>query len=446
MRLAAECFSFAGGCTHYVGMSKIVTPGATIGIRGAAVLVEIDFAIPPTDPNAPPPPGPPPPPPTATFQVLVEPDGTTGSYILFEKNTLTPIATVNQAGQQVHISQGVVSITSTALSADLQKLITDVFSSKFTSTDTNPKTFEHFTDTVIPQLAPIILASGATAIPVIANVNTASNTSFTNSNGPTNPQQHLDIPPTVVAFVNAFTAHAGTGHASAVDTVSQMILFADINAGDRPTVTVKFDTFKYENAQQVDITSTLTAKQLAAIAAVEAKLLVVASPGNNNIGSATWTYSVADAALDFLKGGEVLTLTSQAEVDTNYVGYNTAVFQPFTITITGPNVVDWIHPTGGLWSTASNWETGAVPTAGDDVAIPDELSIAGTFAVTIATAAVARAVTLNAYDMTGTQLINNSTLTIGDALTVLNNAVLNNSGPISVGGQMELLDQSSLQN
>src|SRR5260370_28951267 len=176
---------------------KIDTPVATMGIRGTAVLVEIDFQIPLTDPNAPPlvlPLSPP----TATFQVLVEPDGTTGSYILFEKNTLTPIATVNQAGQQVHISQGVVSITSTALSADLQKLITDVFSLKFTSTDTNPKTFEHFTDTITPQsLAPIILASGATAIPVIANVNGASNTSSTNSNGPTNTQQHVDIPPTV---------------------------------------------------------------------------------------------------------------------------------------------------------------------------------------------------------------------------------------------------------
>src|SRR5260370_27326511 len=175
MRLAAECFSFAGGCTHYVGMSKIVTPGATIGIRGAAVQFEIDFLIPLTDPNAPPLPGSPSPPPTATFQVLGEPDGTTGSYILFEKNTLTPIATVNQAGQQVHISQGVVSITSTALSPDLQKLITDVFSLKFTSTDTNPKTFEHFTDTITPQsLAPITLPNGATAIPVIANVNSAN--------------------------------------------------------------------------------------------------------------------------------------------------------------------------------------------------------------------------------------------------------------------------------
>ena len=44
--------------------------------------------------------------PDAKFQVLVEPDGTTGSYILFDKNTLDPIATVNQAGTQTVFSAG----------------------------------------------------------------------------------------------------------------------------------------------------------------------------------------------------------------------------------------------------------------------------------------------------------------------------------------------------
>src|SRR6202023_883782 len=115
---------------------------ATMGIRGTAGLVEIDFDVTISTPNAP-----------ATnthFQVLVEPDGTTGSYILFDKTTLTPIATVNQAGQQINISQGQVSITSAPLSPDLQKLISDVFSLKFTD-NSNTKTFEHFTDSVTPQ-------------------------------------------------------------------------------------------------------------------------------------------------------------------------------------------------------------------------------------------------------------------------------------------------------
>ena len=78
--------------------------------------------------------------PDAKFQVLVEPDGTTGSYILFDKTTLQPIAIVNLAGQQVNINNGVVSTSSSQLSPDLQKLITDVFAQKFASTDTKSTT------------------------------------------------------------------------------------------------------------------------------------------------------------------------------------------------------------------------------------------------------------------------------------------------------------------
>src|SRR5438445_553220 len=70
--------------------------------------------------------------PTATFQVLVEPDGTTGSYILFDKTTQLPMATVNQAGRVTFISQGNVTTGTAPLSAEVQKLITDVFAIKFT--------------------------------------------------------------------------------------------------------------------------------------------------------------------------------------------------------------------------------------------------------------------------------------------------------------------------
>src|ERR1700719_449496 len=128
--LVAGTISFVAGETAKHGDMKIDTPVATMGIRGTAVLVEIDFNV-PGQGGAP----------DAKFQVLVEPDGTTGSYILFDKTTLTPIATVNQAGQQINISQGLVSITNAPLPPDVQKLITDVFSLKFTdNTNSNTKT------------------------------------------------------------------------------------------------------------------------------------------------------------------------------------------------------------------------------------------------------------------------------------------------------------------
>ena len=86
--------------------------------------------------------------------MLVEPDGTTGSYILFDKTTLTPIATVNQAGTQTIINgQGRVSfLSSVQLSPDAQKIITDVFSLKFTDLNNpNTKLTTNFTDSIVPE-------------------------------------------------------------------------------------------------------------------------------------------------------------------------------------------------------------------------------------------------------------------------------------------------------
>ena len=132
MSLVAGTISFVAGETAKHGDMKIDTPVATMGIRGTAVLVEIDFNIPGVGDA-----------PDAKFQVLVEPDGSTGSYILFDKNTLTPIAEVNKAGQQIKISHGLVSVSNEALAPDVQKLITDVFTQKFTD-NSNTKTFDHF--------------------------------------------------------------------------------------------------------------------------------------------------------------------------------------------------------------------------------------------------------------------------------------------------------------
>ena len=116
MSLVAGTITFVAGETAKHGDMKIDTPVATMGIRGTAVLVEIDFSVPGANGA-----------PNASFQVLVEPDGTTGSYILFDKNTLQPLAIVNQAGQQININNGIISQTQNPLTPEMQKLITDVF-------------------------------------------------------------------------------------------------------------------------------------------------------------------------------------------------------------------------------------------------------------------------------------------------------------------------------
>ena len=63
--LVAGTISFVADRTAKHGDMKIDTPAATIGIRGTAVLVEIDFNV--STPGVP-----------DAIQVLVEPDGTTG--------------------------------------------------------------------------------------------------------------------------------------------------------------------------------------------------------------------------------------------------------------------------------------------------------------------------------------------------------------------------------
>src|SRR4029077_13176982 len=103
LSLVAGTITFVAGETAKHGDMKVDTPVATMGIRGTAVLCEIDFLVPGQGT------------PDAKFQVLIEPDGTTGSYILFDKTTLTPLAVVDTAGTQINISNGVLSQTSAPL-------------------------------------------------------------------------------------------------------------------------------------------------------------------------------------------------------------------------------------------------------------------------------------------------------------------------------------------
>jgi len=383
LSLVAGTISFVAGESAKHGDMKVDTPVATMGIRGTAVLVEIDFQIPvpnlapsaPPDPSAPPPPPTPPPAPTATFQVLVEPDGTTGSYILFDKTTLTPLWTVNVAGVVVAISQGTITTTTAALSADAQKIIADVFAQKF-SDSSNSKTTTAQTDTVIPESGPLVkLASGQIVVPTLLVVNLADKPASSAGNGAIDSNQHIDIPPAVSTTNGAFVERAGVTGSTATDIVTGKVNFVDINAGDKPTVSMAKDpvsgndlvTFTYADAHGVDVTAALNAQQRADIAAVEANLVVVQGPDNTNNGSATWTYSIPDGAFDFLAAGETLTLTYTAKVDANYAPLPEITFKTFTITITGTDDAPTIATTNGVLAE----HTGIIDHAGGTITFAD---------------------------------------------------------------------------
>lgn len=386
LSLVAGTITFVAGETAKHGDMKIDTPVATMGIRGTAVLTQINFVVPAGggDPQ-----------PQASFQVLVEPNGTTGSYILFDKVTLLPIATVNQAGQMIQISGGNVSITNGLLSPDVQKLITDVFTLKFTDNNTNTKLTTNFTDTITQTSDGLVIKTPAGYIATAL---------FTNlgQQGPQGPSDHttpfnrypgkplsqsLDLNGNVkTAF--ALTERADTtGDTTHSDTISGRITFVDQNLGDRPTVSVSLadaPNYVYKSAGQ-DVTGSLTALQKQDIAATQIQINVVADGGNNNNGSAVWTYTIPDHVFDFLAAGETLTLTYMVRVDNNFSVSPETAFIPITITITGTNdkpVITTSVPViifeGGT-SVPGGPLTSDVPTTGtlnfDDVDLTDKHTV-----------------------------------------------------------------------
>lgn len=339
LSLVAGTITFVAGETAKHGDMKIDTPVATMGIRGTAVLTQINFVVPAGggDPQ-----------PQASFQVLVEPNGTTGSYILFDKVTLLPIATVNQAGQMIQISGGNVSISNALMSPDIQKLITDVFTLKFTDNNSNTKLTTNFTDSITQTSDGLMIktASGATAIPIFTNLNLQGSegpghTTSTSTRIPGPPDSRsLDANGNVTSAFKLTERADKTGDTVDSDTVSGRITFVDQNLGDRPTVSISLadaPNYVYKSAGQQDVTGTLSALQKQDIAATQIDIQVVADAGNNNNGSAVWTYTIPDHVFDFLAAGETLTLTYRVRVDNNFSVSPESTYIPITITITGTN-------------------------------------------------------------------------------------------------------------
>ncbi len=131
--------------------------------------------------------------------------------------------------------------------------------------------------------------------------------------------------------------------------------------------------------------------------------------------------------------------------------------QDITVTITGTDTpaVVWIAttetgsaPGALLWSNASNWETGTVPTINDDaIVITNQLiGLTPSFPVTIDAPAEAKSLTMNDFGSTPPEVINQSTLTIANDLNMAADSIIHNAGTISVGGLIEVQDTSVLDN
>ena len=268
----------------------------------------------------PPPPAPPPTPTPDLNNVIAKPDTSAAGNVLSNDvivgtGTLTVIA-IQDATENLPVAAGTNATNGTVIHGLYGTLtIGSDGSYNYVVDDSNP--------------AVQALSSGQ---PLVDNPFT-----YTETDGTTTAQTTLTItvlgvnaaPVITTATSNAFSELPGTNNA-ATDSVGGTISFTDVNLNDRPTVTAPFDHYSYLAANGVTALTLTPAQQ----SAVETALAIVPAAGNTDNGSASWTYSVADNALDFLAKGEKLTLTYMATVDDQNGG---VVTQPVTVTITGTN-------------------------------------------------------------------------------------------------------------
>ncbi len=245
--------------------------------------------------------------------------------MLLERATLLPMATINQAGTVTTVSgTGAVSFLASAqLSPEAMKLISEVFSQKYTD-NSNPKSDTHFTDTPVPDATfGFKFANGDPGVGVIHFSQYApSQRAVRAAAPPARPAISPESPSVYASNGDVSERELLTG--SSLDRHRRPALspYADVNAGDIPTARTAFTGFAYQDAHGNNVTATLTATQKAAIANVSVPLIVVQDPSAKNNGTATWTYKIPDGAADFLADGEKLTLTYTAFVDTNFAPAN----------------------------------------------------------------------------------------------------------------------------
>ena len=108
---------------------------------------------------------------------------------------------------------------------------------------------------------------------------------------------------------------------------------------------------------------------------------------------------------------------------------------PLTALGQTPNCdVSWNNASGGNWSTASNWDTGVVPTSSDDACI----ILDATYTVTLDVAATVNSLTLGATTGNNTQtlLIAGNNLTLNSPSTINDDGVLDWQSNSILGGSM----------
>ncbi len=402
LSLVAGTISFVAGETAKHGDMKVNTPVATLGIRGTAVLVEIDFDV-PAQGGTPP----------VKFQVLVERDGHTGSYVLYSlADPTVVIGTVNQAGQVTSVTgPGQVS-TSPAppLSPAAVAIIGPVFEQFFQNASPNnadPKSNSPPAGSTPPNPPPA-------AKP-----------------GDTSPINNLPVgAPTTVPIPINFQAPPTPGNPDPVQTVLVPVPVT-ITVLKTVDVTPAVDQTSFQIADHVTISDSQPSDTLVPFVPGHGTILSAVGPAGAPANLASFVSidqqtGTVHASFAFLKPGEKVTVT---------VGFDTSAgtdtfHETLVLTIDGKAAIHWTNPNGGDFADTANWGGGVVPVATDNVAIDaagNNYTVTSTADETVNSLAVASGVTL---DVTG------------GIFTILNGTNAGgNAGTIEVdsGGQVVLM-------
>jgi VCBS repeat-containing protein len=147
------------------------------------------------------------------------------------------------------------------------------------------------------------------------------------------------------------------------DQASGTIAFADPDLTDTHTLSQSLAVFAWSGGA-------LTAAQQSALATASTLNLVKSDSTGTAAGSVAWTYSITDAALDFLAAGETLTVSYTVTIGDGHGGTTS---QLVTVTITGTNDV----PTIVAGSTVA---TGAITELVNKTGSTDQDQVSGTIA------------------------------------------------------------------
>jgi VCBS repeat-containing protein len=306
LSLVQGTITFVAGETAKHGDMKVDTPVATMGIRGTAVLVEIGFEVPGTG-GAPP----------VQFQVLVEPGGHTGSYVLYSKSGAT-LGTVNQSGQVTLVNGAGDTTTTTAppLSQTAQDIIT--------------YTLQQYFPNYVPNANPKGSGSGSGSTPPFSNPD------------PLKFIQPPDLPIGVPVVIPINLPDGGT-HTSPIDvTITRFNTAPTVNVTP-VIVTLPVDKNAFDIPSQVTITDPDSGDVAVPYVPGTARLLTAVGPSNSppsidlaalvTIDPQTGHVSYNPAAFKFLAAGQHAVYTigfdSQSGPDT--------LHETLTFTVDGSN-------------------------------------------------------------------------------------------------------------